>query len=98
MGANASVCIQTLARFLNGRDDYLRGYHYDVDIELDRFPFLNTAKDMLDFDPINRTKYDLTMSTLPGLVLMENRLYDKMYYYETETNISDDFLEAVLKK
>lgn len=98
MGSNASICIQTLARFLNGRDDYLRGYYYDVDIEMDRFPFLSLAKDMLDFDPVNRTKYDLTMSTLPGLVLMENRLYDKMYYYETESTISDDFLDAVLKK
>jgi hypothetical protein len=44
----------------------------DRDGKFNIFPFNDLIDDMLDFDPSNRTKYDLTMAFLVGITAVHH--------------------------
>jgi hypothetical protein len=81
MDADAPKHIQAISRFISGKDRYLQGYSYDIDNPdcLEYIPFLTTAQQLHGFNLTKRTKYDLVMSLIPGLLLMEQKLYKEIY-------------------
>lgn len=99
VGSDALVDVMCVARFIAGKDSYLQGYYYDIDLhsEMDRCPFLETAKDMHAFKANNRKKFDRTMSLVPGLTYMETLLYSKMYSSEYPREEAMEWQETFAK-
>lgn len=81
MDVDAPKHLQAVSRFVSGRDRYLQGYSYDIDNPecLEYIPFLLTAQQLHSFNLAKRTKFDLVMSLVPGLILMEQRLYKQIF-------------------
>jgi len=97
MDLNAATHIQAVGRFISGRDAYLQGYHYNIDDYnegMDFIPFVDTARDLHQFNLAKRKKFDKTMSLVPGLILMETMLYENMYSDPTPTKTDQDWYES----